>query len=652
MAVQNSEQPGAPAAAPRGTPHIAAPAPGATHHPGHDTVRAGLLLAALTVFGDIGTSPLYTVREAFGETGHLPLTHDAVLGVLSLISWALILIITLKYTTIVLRADNQGEGGIMALTALVQDSLSSNRSRFVVATLAMIGTGLFFGDGVITPAISVLSAVEGLEVAAPALGHLVVPLALVILTGVFFFQRFGTATVGRYYGPVILFWFLLLGVLGASQVVQHPAILAALNPIHGIRLFLDHQLAAFVALSAVVLAITGAEALYADVGHFGRGPIRIAWLGFVFPALLLNYYGQGALILSDPRTVVNPFYLMAPGWARYPLLIIATMATVIASQAMISGAFSLSRQAVNLGFLPRLQIRHTSEEAIGQVYVPPINWLLMTIVALVVVGFGSSSALAGAYGLAVMGSGTITSLLTYIVARHRWGWSRPAAMSVFALFLTIDLAFFSATLLKIPLGGWFPLGFAALVVAATATWRKGRRVVSERRSRAASSIRDFAEWIEAGPPTRVPGTAIFLTGNPENVPSALLHNLKHNKVLHERVIMLTVRTEDVPRVDDAHRMETEQLQAGFYTLILHFGFFERPDVPQALLKCRTCGPPFDIMQTSFFLSREKLVPKPGRDLNRWEEQVFIALNHTALDATEFFSIPPDRVIEVGTQIEL
>jgi KUP system potassium uptake protein len=450
----------------------------------------------------------------------------------------------------------------------------------------------------------------------------------------------------------MLIWFATIATLGVMHLVQYPGVLYALNPLYGVRLFLDHHWAAFVALAAVVLAVTGAEALYADIGHFGRRPIQIAWISLVLPALVLNYFGQGALILRDPRTVSNPFYLLAPSWAWYPLLILATMATVIASQAVISGAFSLSRQAVHLGYLPRLQILHTSEQEIGQVYVPRVNWLLMVIVALTVVGFGSSSALAGAYGIAVTGTEAITSVLAYTVARRRWGWSRPAALSVFLTFLTIDLSFFSANVLKIPHGGWFPLGFAAIVVTAMATWRKGRRVVSERRSRAASSIRDFAEWIEASPPTRVPGTAVFLTGNPDIVPSALLHNLKHNKVLHERIILLTVRTEDVPRVDEKQRIEVELLPAGFYQLVLHYGFSESPDLPRSLEACRKCGPPFDLMQTSFFLSREKLVPKPGRDLNSLEEQVFITLNHTALDATEFFCIPPDRVIEVGTQIEL
>jgi KUP system potassium uptake protein len=612
-----------------------------------------LVLGAIgTVYGDIGTSPLYTMREAFGETGRLPLTPESILGVLSLVFWALILVVTIKYVTVVLRADNQGEGGIMALSALAQDASTTPRGRLVIAILAMIGTSLFFGDGVITPAISVLSAVEGLQVAAPGLRHLVVPLALVILVGIFLLQRRGTGAVGRFFGPIMLVWFVTLAAIGLVQVVAHPGVLRALSPLYAVRLFLDNHWAAFVSLAAVVLAITGAEALYADVGHFGRRPIQVAWISLILPALVMNYFGQGALLLHDPRTVENPFYLLAPSWAWYPLLILATLATVIASQAVISGAFSLSRQAVNLGYLPRLQIHHTSEQEIGQVYVPRVNWLLMVVVALVVVGFGSSSALAGAYGIAVTGTEAITSLLAYVVARRRWGWSRLAALSVFLVFLTVDLAFFSANVLKIPNGGWFPIGFAALSVAAMATWRKGRRVVHERRSRAASSARDFAEWIEAHPPTRVPGTAVFLTGNPDIVPSALLHNLKHNKVLHERVILLTVRTEDVPRFLDSERMTAEPLAAGFHMLCVRYGFFESPDIPRVLAKCRKCGPPFDIMQTSFFLSREKLLPKPGRDMNAWEEQLFIALNHAALDATEFFSIPPDRVIEVGSQIEL
>jgi KUP system potassium uptake protein len=633
----------------------AATGPNASHeqtHAGAERFPALALAAIGTVYGDIGTSPLYTIREAFGETGRLPLTESNVLGVLSLVFWALILVVTIKYIAVVLRADNQGEGGIMALSALAQEAFASTRGKTTVAILAMIGTGLFFGDGVITPAISVLGAVEGLEVVAPTLRHLVVPIALALLIALFLPQRRGTGVVGRWFGPIMLVWFGCIAILGLCGIARNPVVLAALNPAHAAQVFFEHRWGAFFALAAIVLAITGVEAIYADLGHFGRKPIRAAWLFPVLPALVLNYFGQGALLLQDPRAIANPFYLLAPSWAWYPLLFVATLATIIASQAVISGAFSMARQAINLGYLPRLQIRHTSEQEIGQVYVPAMNWLLACVVALVVLGFGSSSALAGAYGIAVTGTLMITSVLAYKVARRRWNWPRRIAIPIFGTFLLIDAAFFASNVPKIPHGGWFPLGLGGLAVLIMATWRKGRRVLAARRSQAASSLHDFVTWIEGSSVTRVPGSAVFLTADPDTVPSSLLHNLKHNKVLHERVIILTVRTEDIPRVSMDRRMSTEAIGSGFYSLILRYGFFETPDLPRALSTCRGCGAPFDIMQTSFFLSREKLLPRPGRDLNAIEERVFVALNHSALDATEFFCIPPNRVIEVGTQMEL
>lgn len=621
------------------------------HEAGRSRTPALALAALGTVYGDIGTSPLYTMREAFAH-GRLPLDGPAVLGILSLVFWALVIVVTLKYVTVILEADNRGEGGVLALSALAQRRFAAGpRSRLVVV-LAMLGAALFYGDGVITPAISVLSAVEGLEVAAPALDPVVVPVAVGILFLLFFFQRHGTAVVGRFFGPIMCLWFSVLAVLGFLQILNHPDVLRALNPLYAANLFLEHRAAAFVALGAVVLAVTGAEALYADMGHFGRRPIRLAWLGFVLPALLLNYFGQGALLLHQPSAIANPFYLLAPAWALYPMIFLATAATVIASQAVISGAFSLSRQAVQLGYLPRMQIRHTSEREIGQVYVPRINWLLMVVVVAVVIGFGSSSGLASAYGIAVTAAMSIDGVLAYLVTRGLWGWSRPRALAVFGLFMVVDLAFFGATALKIPAGGWFPLALAAGIVFLMSTWRRGRRLLFEQRYRGAVSLASFIPSILRRPPVRVPGTAVFLTANPTVVPSALLHNLKHNKVLHERVVVLTVVTEEVPRVSAPRRLETQTLGDSFYAITLHCGFMEQPDVPKALAECEACGRPFVLRDTSFFLSREKLVPSPKPDLSPWHEQIFIALNHTALDATEFFNIPPDRVIEVGNQIEI
>jgi KUP system potassium uptake protein len=612
----------------------------------------GLVIAALgVVYGDIGTSPLYAMREALGENGVLPLTEASVLGVLSLIFWSLIVVVTLKYVIVILRADNRGEGGILALASLVHRTLLARR-RGVVLVLATFGAALFYGDGLITPAISVLSAIEGLKVATPLFEPYVVPIALGILIALFVIQRRGTGKIGVLFGPVVCLWFFIIGLLGLAQIIEAPHVLSALNPSHALALFVTHQWSAFITLGAVFLAVTGAEALYADMGHFGRLPIRIAWLGLVLPGLLLNYFGQGALLLADPATVANPFYLLAPSWALYPMVVLATWATVIASQAVISGAFSLSAQAVQLGYLPRLDVRHTSAQTMGQVYIPGINWMLLAGVVLLVLGFRSSSNLAAAYGIAVSGTMAITAVLAGIVARNHWGWPAILVVTVFGLFLAVDLVFLSANALKIFAGGWFPIVLAAAAFILMSTWRRGREIMFERLYRGAPSLSSFLTSLPHRPPPRVPGTAVFLTANPDTVPRALLHNLKHNKVLHERIVVLKVETEDVPRVPGSERLETEHLGGNFHRVVARYGFMERPDVPAALRSCQLGPPEPALMDTSFFLSRETFLPSARPDLARWREQIFIQMANAALDATRFFRLPPDRVVEVGSQVEI
>jgi KUP system potassium uptake protein len=619
-----------------------------------DRRLAGLTVAAIgVVYGDIGTSPLYTLREAFGARGGLPLGEAAVLGVLSLIFWALLLVVTVKYVAVIMRADNHGEGGVLALVSLVLRSVRTGARRQRAAiVLAMIGAALFYGDGMLTPAISVLGAVEGLKVATPAFEPYVVPAAVAILTGLFLVQRRGTGAVGVLFGPVMCLWFLVLASLGVWQIVANPAVLGALNPAHAIALFGTHRWQAFVALGAVVLAVTGAEALYTDMGHFGRRPIRLAWLGFVLPALLLNYFGQGALLIRDPGALANPFYHLAPPWALYPMVVLATAATIIASQAVISGAFSLTRQAVQLGYLPRLEIRHTSERQIGQVYLPRVNWLLMAGVVAVVVGFGSSSALAGAYGIAVVGAMIIDVVLAFAVALLLWRWRPWIGGLAFAVFLVVDLAFLGASATKILQGGWFPILLAAMVLLLMSTWRRGRRAVFDRLYLRAPTLPSFLASMKGHPPARVPGTAVFLTNNPDVVPRALLHNLKHNQVLHERVVILRVVTEDVPRIAGNERVQVEHLGGNVHRVLVRYGFMESPDVPAALLPCQLGPPEPSITDTSFFLSRETYIPSGRPDLPPWREQLFIHLANGALDATRFFKLPPDRVVEVGSQVEI
>jgi KUP system potassium uptake protein len=611
---------------------------------------AGLCLAALgIVYGDIGTSPLYALRECFHGEHAVPPTHDNVLGVLSLVFWSLTIVICVKYLGYVLRADNRGEGGILALMALATRGAKASRTQTAVVLAGLFGAALLYGDGMITPAISVLSAVEGLQIAAPALGHFVLPITVVILVGLFWIQKHGTAGVGVVFGPITLVWFAVLSVLGISQILEQPQVLLGLSPAYGAAFLLHHGFLGFLVLGSVFLVVTGGEALYADMGHFGPRPIRLTWFGLVFPALLLNYFGQGALLLSNPATAENPFYLMAPSWALYPMLVLSTLATIIASQAVISGAFSLTRQAMMLGFWPRARIQHTSSREIGQIYVPTINWALMLATIALVLGFKSSSNLAAAYGIAVTTTMIITALLAYVVARRLWGWNRLAAGSVTALFLTVDLTFFGANIIKIEQGGWFPLGVAALVFALMTTWKKGRTLLGERIRASIVPLSDFFELMHIELPARVPGTAVFMTSNAEGTPPALLHNFHHNRVVHEQVILLTIVTEEVAYVQDSERAEVEELREGFVRVVARYGFMEDPDIIELLARKDTPTPPIEY--TTFFLGRETLLAQ-GRSMVRWRERLFSFMSRNALTATAFFNVPPDRVVELGSQVEL
>jgi KUP system potassium uptake protein len=633
------------------TPASAAESPSHLHA---NKAAAGLIVGALgVVFGDIGTSPLYALRETFLHGAGMQATPGHVLGVLSVLFWAVTLTVTIKYVTLIMRADNKGEGGVVALATLAMHGLNgkSRHIRRAITLGAVIGLALFYGDAIITPAISVMSAVEGLSAVAPAFTPLVVPLSLVILVGLFMLQARGTADVGRLFGPVMLVWFLTLGVLGAWQVVKHPDVLRAINPIYAYRIIADQGLGIFWAFGAIVLAVTGAEALYADMGHFGRKPIRLAWLGLVMPGLLLNYFGQGAMVIDDPGIVHQVFFELVPKDYIAVLVVLSTLATVIASQAVITGVFSLTRQAIQLGFLPRMEILHTSETAIGQIYLPRVNWLLMAGVVALVVGFGSSSALAGAYGLAVTGAMLVDATLAMAVAILVWRWPWPMAVLVFGLLAIPDFAFFIANALKIPDGGWLPLLVASLVYFTITTWRNGRRLVAEELSEGALPLRQFLERMERVP-DRVAGTAVFLTADASRTPAAFLHNLKHNKVLHERIIILQVETMDVPRVAEANRVEVERLGKGFHTVIARYGFTEQPDIPEVLRACRPHGIAYDEMETSFFLGRETLVPSQHSKLGRWRRDWFISLSHSASATKTFFRIPPNRAIELGNQIQI
>jgi len=613
-----------------------------------------LMLGAVgVVYGDIGTSPLYTIREVFGGHHGLPMTPDNVYGLLSLVFWALVIVVTLKYVLLIMRADNRGEGGILALTALVARAVEGrSRLRWWLVGFGIFGAAMFFGDAMITPAISVLSAVEGLEVMAPALHPFIVPVTVVIMVALFSIQKHGTGRVGLLFGPVMALWFVVLAVLGLWRVVENPTVLAALLPLHAFHFVVDHPYATFLALGAVVLAVTGTEALYADMGHFGARPIRLAWLWFVGPALVLNYFGQGALLLAHPEAVKNPFYLLAPSWGLLPLVVLATCATVIASQAVISGAFSLARQAVQMGYCPRLAIRHTSEKEIGQIYITFINWTLFVAVILLVVGFRSSSNLAGAYGIAVTLAMLIDSVLIFFVMRLLWKWPLAAALAISIPLALIDFAFLASNSLKIPEGGWFPLLIGAVVFTLLTTWKRGRMVLMSRLAEDAMPLDLFVQSIEAAPPTRVPGTSVFLTSTPDRVPHALLHNLKHNKVLHERVVFLTVVTRDVPFVGEDERFDISPLGADFYAMRAYYGFKDDPDVPSLLERCGDKGFAFDMMDTSFFVSRETLIPTKMPGMALWRERLFASMSKNAVKASDFFHVPTNRVVELGTQVEL
>ncbi len=615
---------------------------------------AVLALAALgVVYGDIGTSPLYAMKEVFAGNHPIPVAEANVFGSLSLFFWALIIVVSVKYVTFITRADNRGEGGIMALIALALHSAQGKPHQAkAIMLFGVLGAAMFYGDGMVTPAISVLSAVEGLEVGAPSLHPFVIPITLVVLFGLFFVQRSGTAVVGAFFGPVMLVWFSVLALLGLAEIVAHPAILAALNPLYGIEFLLDNKAMALMAMGNVVLAVTGAEALYADMGHFGRKPISRVWFAFVLPALVLNYFGQGALILAEPAAADNPFYHLAPDWALYPLIGLATLSTVIACQAVISGAFSVTRQAMQLGFVPRMEVQHTSEKEQGQIYLPAVNWGLMVAVMILVLGFKSSNNLAAAYGIAVTGDMVITSVLATVVVAKVWGWGWPRAVALFACFLAVELVFLTANILKIPDGGWFPLVAGMGVFVLMTTWKRGRQLLADRLQGERLELQSFLDSLSASMPTRVDGTAVFLNADPKGVPHALLHNLMHNKVLHERVVLVSVQFFDVPYVPDIDRVEVRKLKENFWSVIVQYGFKDEPDIPAALVLCGEAGLTFDSLATSYFIGRETLIPRLGTDMALWREKLFVAMFRNAGSATAFFQIPSNRVVELGTQVVL
>ncbi len=604
------------------------------------------------VFGDIGTSPLYTMREAFSTRYGISPIPENVLGILSLIIWGLLLIVTLKYVFFMLTANNRGEGGMMALLALVLRAVRRGTiKRWVLMVLGLFGAALFYGDGVITPAISVLAAVEGLQVAAPQLKPYVIPTTILVVLGLFLIQKKGTATVGALFGPITVVWFGVLGVLGLINLWGNSFILNAFNPSYAINFFINNRITGFIALGAVVLAITGTEGIYTDMGHFGKKPIRIAWTFWVLPALLLNYLGQGALILGNAESLKHPFYSMVPDWALYPVIVLATLATVIASQAVISGTYSLTRQAIQLGYCPRLNILHTSESQIGQIYMPWVNWALLFGVITLILGFGSSSNLASAYGVAVTGMMAIDTVLVFFVLVSLWKWSRLIAIPLLIIFLLFDLSLFSANTIKLAHGGWFPILIALILFTLFSTWRKGRSILNRRLAPDSLGVTGFLDSISKHPPTRVQGTAVFLTAASEGIPHALLHNLSHNKVLHDNVILLTVKTADIPHISREDCIKVKELRLGFYRVSLSYGFKDSPNIPEGLMLGKTCKLPVTPMTTSYFLSRQTLVPKFGDGMVLWREQLFAMMSRNSSSATAFFRIPANRVIELGTRIE-
>lgn len=615
---------------------------------------AALTLAAVgIVYGDIGTSPLYAMKEVFAEGHGLALTAENILGVVSLIIWGLIIVVSLKYVVLVLRADNRGEGGIMALLSLALSSVGRNsKAYFPLMVMGVFGATLFYGDSVITPAISVLSAVEGLSVAAPGFDPYIMPLAVVVLGILFAMQSRGTGGLGRWFGIIMVIWFAVLAIMGLVNIIENPGVLQALNPWHALHFLEGHPLLAFIALGAIVLAFTGSEALYADMGHFGKRPIRLAWFMVAFPALGLNYMGQGALLLARPEVVSNPFYQQLGEWSIYPLVGLATLATIIASQATISGAFSMTKQAIALGFLPRMKIEYTSASEMGQIYVPAVNWSLMIVVMLAVIGFGSSSNLAAAYGIAVTATMTVTTILTFYVIRFRWKYNLLLCILATGFFLVIDVSLLAANMLKLLHGGWFPLLLAVVLFVMMLTWKRGRELVFENLQKHAIPLDDFLTSLFIAPPTRVPGTAIFMRSESDGVPHAMLHNLLHNKILHERVVFLSVNMLEVPYVPTEEQVRVQELGNDCYQMTVQYGFKDTPDVPMAMELAAEQGLVFDMMETSFFIARQTVVPNPERGMALWREHLFVTMSRHARDAADYYQIPSNRVIELGTKIEI
>jgi KUP system potassium uptake protein len=623
--------------------------------PGRYGTLFPLTLTALgVVYGDIGTSPLYAIRECFFGSHSVPPTHDNVLGVLSLVLYALLLVISVKYTTLVMRADNQGEGGILSLTALLpsRDGNRSGQGISILVGLGIVGASLLLGEGMITPAVSILGAIEGLQVATPVFSPWVVPITVAILVFLFVIQRHGTHRVGGLFGPVMVVWFVTLAAMGVRWIAQAPEVLSAFDPRWAVNFFLEHGWHGFAVLGAVVLVVTGAEALYADMGHFGRFPIRLAWFVLVLPALLINYFGQGALLLVMGESATQPFFMMAPSWGLLPLVGLATVAAIIASQALISGAFSLTRQAIQLGFAPRLDIQHTSSMAMGQVYVPQVNWFLAISCVLITVGFRSSSNLAAAYGIAVTGTMIITTILLSVVAAERWKWPKAAVIAVAAIFLAIDVSLFSANLVKLLHGGWLPLVIGALLFTLMTTWKTGRRLVADRLTARAFPLEDFMAAVSSSPPARVSGTAVFMTAQPRGTPPALAHNLRYNKILHEHVIVLTVTTTHTPYVPPDKQVQVQSLDLGVYNVRVQYGFMQDPDVPNALMAARELGVELDVEDLTYFLGRETIIVTRRPGMAAWREKLFVVMARNAVRATAFFHLPPERVVELGVQVEM
>ncbi len=643
-----------PVSEPNGSPAPAADSTPIDQHQTHGREAALWKLAVGAigiVFGDIGTSPLYAFKETFAGHHPLALDQEHIMGVISLMFWSMMAVVSLKYVSVIMRADNKGEGGSLALLALINRSSGQKKWTAGIVLLGVFATALFYGDSMITPAVSVLSAVEGIAVAAPSFSGWILPIAVAILVALFSIQRTGTARVGAMFGPIMLGYFAVIATLGTLSVIKTPEVLWALLPSYAVHFFVIDGFAAFLALGSVVLAVTGAEALYADMGHFGRRPIRVSWLWFVLPALMLNYMGQGALLMRDASALQSPFYMLAPEYLRLPLVGIATMAAIIASQAVITGAFSVTQQGIQLGFIPRLRISHTSADTAGQIYIPLINWALMIAIILLVLTFQTSSNLTAAYGIAVTGAMLIDNFLIAVVLFGLWKWKKRYAVPLLALFFVVDLAYFTANMTKVPDGGWFPLLVGVVIFTLLTTWAKGRRLMVERMREAAMPIKVFIQSA-ASSATRVKGTAVFMTSTPEGVPHALLHNLKHNKVLHERVVLLTVKIADQPYVDDKDRVTLDDLGQGFHRMKILYGFMQEADVPAALQACSTCGGAFNMMDTSFFLSRQTLLPSEHPGMRIWREKLFAWMLRNAESAMEFFRLPTNRVVELGSQVEI